>query len=417
MKSHRVLLLNQCFYPDHVASSQYLTDLAKGLVRAGHQVSVVASSRGYSDPSVRYPVRENWQGIDIRRIWVPGLGKGSKWRRAVDFGMFWLNAVRILALLRRHDVTVCLTSPPLISSLGALYAVLKGGASVPWIMDLNPDEAIAAGWLKPNGWPVRLMDAFQKWSFRSAATIIALDSFMAARIEAKGVPRKKIRVVPPWSHDDVVTYDPAGRAEFRAAHGLEGKFVVMYSGNHSPCHPLDPLLHAAERLQGDDQLRFLFVGGGSEFAKVQEFAKSRSLGNIVTLPYQPVESLSKSLSAADLHVVVMGEPFVGMIHPCKIYNILRLGLPFLGIGPDQCHLGDISRQVGDPTYARVVSPDDPCQMEEALKSAQSRGALPPSPKLQQLGGLYSQQMMLPQLVQIINDASVRPWNPKVAAPN
>ena len=102
----KVLLLNQCFHPDHVATAQYLTDLAQALVQAGHQVTVVASCRGYDDPAIRYPVREQWHGIDVRRIWTPGLGKQAKWRRLIDFATFWFNAARILIFMPKHDVTV-----------------------------------------------------------------------------------------------------------------------------------------------------------------------------------------------------------------------------------------------------------------------------------------------------------------------
>src|SRR4051794_12603337 len=78
VKKLRILLLNQCFYPDHVSTAQHLTDLALGLVEAGHEVTVVAASRGYDNPDLRYPVREQWRGVDIRRIWTPGLGKTVK---------------------------------------------------------------------------------------------------------------------------------------------------------------------------------------------------------------------------------------------------------------------------------------------------------------------------------------------------
>ena len=37
----------------------------------------------------------------------------------------------------------------------------------------------------------------------------------------------------------------------------------------------------------------------------------------------------------------MGDPFVGIVHPCKIYNILRLGIPFLYIGPVESHVTDL----------------------------------------------------------------------------
>ncbi len=106
------------------------------------------------------------------------------------------------------------------------------------------------------------------------------------------------------------------------------------------------------RLAGQSEIVFCFVGGGSEFAKVKQFQLHHGLHNIVTLPYQPLDQLSSSLSAADLHVVVMGDPFVGILHPCKVYNILHLGIPFLYVGPTESHVVDLVQQwpLGGPAY-------------------------------------------------------------------
>lgn len=78
----KVLFLNQCFYPDVMASAQQLTHLAQGLVERGHQVTIIAGDRGYDDPATRFPRRETWQGITILCIPSLALGKQSKWRRA-----------------------------------------------------------------------------------------------------------------------------------------------------------------------------------------------------------------------------------------------------------------------------------------------------------------------------------------------
>jgi hypothetical protein len=397
----RILLLNQCFYPDHVSSAQHLTDLAVGLVEAGHEVVAVASSRGYDNPEQRFPVRESWRGVEIHRIWTPGLGKKAKWRRYVDFATFWINATLILLRLRRFDVTVCLTSPPLISSLGTMMAVIKGGAVVPWVMDLNPDEAVAAGWLKAGGLPERVMAGLQKWSFRRAARIVALDRFMADRLREKEVGAHVIHVDAPWSHDDAVRWDVPGREAFRAAHGLTGKFIVMYSGNHSPCHPLDSVLEAARELAGHATLHFLFVGGGSEHGKVRAFAERQGLKNITCLPYQPKDQLSASLSSADLHLVVMGAPFVGIVHPCKIYNILALGLPFLGIGPEECHLSDLAARLPDRRYARIGKHGDVVGLVQVLRDAAAAGPLLPSGASRALAAEFSQSRLRPRLIDVI----------------
>ncbi len=118
----------------------------------------------------------------------------------------------------------------------------------------------------------------------------------------------------------------------------------MYSGNHSPCHPLDTLLDAALALNTPSEIVFCFIGGGSEQLKVREFASRHGLENVKCLPYQPLNELSSSLSAADLHVVVMGEEFVGIVHPCKVYNIMSVGAPVLYIGPQPSHVTDIASQ-------------------------------------------------------------------------
>ncbi len=328
-----------------MATGQQLTGLALGLREQGHEVTVITSDRGYDDPSVKFPRREKWRGIDIIRIPSLPLGKRARWRRALNFLSFLLCCSFRLLLLPRFDRVVALTSPPLISFLGALFVRLKGGKFFFWVMDLNPDEAIAAGWLRQNSFTARLLERFLRYGLRHAERIIVLDRFMKQRIEAKGVLSAKVAVLSPWALDDAVAFDKQGREAFRAKHHLSERFVVMYSGNHSPCHPLDTLLEAARRLAPRRDIDFYFVGGGSEQGKVAAFATANRLDNVRCLPYQAIDELSGSLSAADLHAVVMGKEFVGIVHPCKVYNILGIGAPLLYIGPVESSVTDAAARV------------------------------------------------------------------------
>jgi hypothetical protein len=348
----RILLLNQCFYPDVVATAQHLTHLAIELATRGHEVTVVASDRGYDDPTTRFARRERWNGIDIIRIPTLSLGKHSRWRRALNFASFLFFCSLRLLVLRRFDLVVALTSPPLISFLAALFVRIKGGSFCFWVMDLNPDEAIAAGWLKEHSLTARLLKRLLKYSLQQASRTIVLDRFMKERVVAKGVDATRVAIVSPWSHDDTVSYSETGRESFRRKHDLSDKFVVMYSGNHSRCHPLDTLLDAALALETHSEIVFCFIGGGSEQIKVREFASRHRLNNIKCLPYQATNELSASLSAADLHVVVMGEDFVGIVHPCKVYNLLAIGSLVLYIGPEPSHVTEIASAPGRFLFAR-----------------------------------------------------------------
>lgn len=400
----RILLLNQCFYPDIVSTAQHLTDLAVALTERGHSVTVVASRRGYDDPSIRFSAREKWKDITIIRIPSLALGKKSKLRRALSFASYLFSCVLRLVILPKFDVVVALTSPPLISYLGALFVRLKGGRFVFWVMDLNPDEAIAAGWLRERSTAAWLLGSMLHYSLQHAERIVALDRFMLRRIADKGIPETRIVIIPPWSHDDAVQYNAVGRQLFRARHGLSEKFVIMYSGNHSPCHPLDTLLQAAERLASHRTIAFCFVGGGSEFNKVRGFAQEKQLSNIVCLPYQPLDQLAASLSSADLHVVVMGEPFVGIIHPCKIYNILAIGLPCLIIGPTESHLSDIVRETHLDGRAHTVSHGQAEALVKYLQELVDSGTLAVGSQPSAVAARFSKTTQLPRMVEAIESA-------------
>jgi len=346
----KVLLLNQAFWPDVVASAQQLTMLARRLSERGHQVTVVAGRRGYDNPKSVFKRRETWNSVKIHRIPSINVGKGNKWRRLLNFGSFMFACGARLALMPRQDVVIALTSPPLISWLGTWFVRLKGGELIFWPLDLNPDEAIAAGWLQPSSLGAKFLVRLLNSSMQRAKTIIALDEFMKERILAKGIAASKIDVIPPAA-DDLMHYDAAGREEFRRRHELADKFVVMYAGNHSPCHPLETLLSAAQKLKHRQAIVFVFAGGGSELPEVKAFARSHNLGNIRCLPYQSQGQLPALLSSADLHVVLMGDAFGGIVHPSKIYNILKIGAPFLFIGPEKSFVSQIIAAGGDERVA------------------------------------------------------------------
>jgi hypothetical protein len=71
----KILLLNQVFYPDVVATAQYLSDLAAALAEQGHEVTVVSGRRAYEHPETIFPARETWRGVKILRIFSTRFGK------------------------------------------------------------------------------------------------------------------------------------------------------------------------------------------------------------------------------------------------------------------------------------------------------------------------------------------------------
>lgn len=376
-----------------------------GLAAAGHDVTVLTARRAYDRPWVQFPARETRSGVDVIRIKSSGFGKGAPWRRALDFGSFLISCFFHLLRMPRYDVTIAMSSPPLLSSVVAAWIRMRGGKLVCWVLDLNPDEAIAAGWVRDGSLFCRLLQGIRSFGFSTAQKIVVMDRFMASRLTTYGIPAEKIAVIPPWSHDETVHYNLAGREEFRHDNGLDGRFVVMYSGNHSPCHPLETLLEAARQMKNDSRVVFCFVGGGSEFARVKAYAAGHRLRNILCLPYVPMNQLSASLSAADLHTVVMGEAYVGIVHTCKVYNVLTLGIPFLYIGPAPSHITDLAAALPPPAWMSRAEHGDVATVVGFISQAAASNFPVPSAAEQSVARGFSQDVLMPVMFGVLRDAA------------
>ena len=202
-------------------------------------------------------------------------------------------------------------------------------------MDINPDQAVRLGLVSKHSLPVLAMEWLNRLVLRRAHTIVTLDRFMAQTLCRKANLDGRLAVLPPWAPEGSVPIEHE-KNPFRHRQDLDGKFVVMHSGNHSPSHPLDTVLHAARRLRNRDDIVFMFIGGGCGKAAV-EAAISEGGANVISLPYQPQEELRYSLSAADVHLVSMGSEMVGIVHPCKVYGAMAVARPVLVLGPAECH--------------------------------------------------------------------------------
>jgi len=336
------------FHPDPTSAGQHLTDLARGLARRGADVTVLTGRRGYYAPHPLYPARETWEGIRIIRVWPFYWGARHRWLRILD-GLL-TNLVFCLHLARcgRFDRIVVMTAPPLVAAVALFFSRRKRIPLIYWVMDLNPEQALRLGWLSASSFPARMLEKISRWTFRNASQVIVLDRFMKDRVLAKAPGHPGIHIVPPWPHEEDLGAVPRDQNPFIQKYGLREKFVVMYSGNHSICHPLDTVLEGALRLKDDPGAVFVFIGGGEGVRKVRTFRERHPEVNIIRLPHQKREELKYSLSAADVHVAVMGEAFEGIVHPCKMYGIMVTGCPWIFVGPAGSPAGELiaSEKVG-----------------------------------------------------------------------
>lgn len=380
------LLVSQVYVPDPASVGQHMAGAAAELARRGHRVVVVTSARGYDKSALRYPRREHIDGVEIRRVPFASFGKRSIPVRVLGGLLFLLQAVLQGLFLRDLSTIVITTAPPMSAIAALVVASLRRVRVEYWIMDLNPDQAVALGAAKPGSLAVRAFDWLNRRILARANDVVVMDRFMQMRVVAK-LPRvaSRVHVIPPWPLEDVAPPLPHDANSFRTEQQLASKFVVMYSGNHSPANPLTTLIAAAEGLQDDSRLEFVFAGGGIGKREVEASAAR----NIRSLPYQPLARLRESLSAADIHVVSIGDAVVGMVHPCKVYGAMAVARPILLFGPPENHVADLLRK---ERIGWHVAHGDVAGAMSAIREMQSM----PRAELEAMG-LRAQQVVTHQL--------------------
>ncbi|GAB4187473.1 MAG: glycosyltransferase family 4 protein [Phycisphaeraceae bacterium] len=359
----RIILLNQAFYPDHAATAQHAHDLARHLVRHGHDVAVVASRSIYGSKGAALPKYENVDGIEVHRVGKSLFGKSTILARMIDFALFYVLALTKVMTIRRPDVIVPFSTPPFIVLVGWMLKVFKRCKVVYWVMDLYPDVPIAFGLMKPTSPTARLLERLHRFCFRHCDRSVVLGRCMRDLLLSKDIPAEKIALIPPWA--DVEELEPLPRDDnpLRTEWELHNNFIVMYSGNLGLAHDIDTIRGAMVALKDRPDIRFVFIGGGKHMTQLQSFCEEQKLDNVLFKPYQPREAIRASLSLADLHLISQAESMTGLLVPSKLYGIMAAGRASVFIGNEKAEVGRVLQETGS---GRIVPVGDVQGLTETI---------------------------------------------------
>ena len=243
----KILAINQFFWPDTAATGQLLGDVTFGLEGSPHRVTMVCGASDYGSVNDTPP-----PPATILRSSGTRFGRG-RMGRVMSYFSFLVTASSNSLRVKRPDLVISMTTPPLTSVLGAIIQKLRGSRHYIWEMDLYPDIAVDLGVLGRQTLVTRAIGVLADWSRHRADGIIAIGEDMKARLVARGIPAHKIHVAENWADGrEIVPLDfPSG------------PLVVHYSGNFGLAHDVETIGEAMRQLRGDPRFRFVFSGGGS----------------------------------------------------------------------------------------------------------------------------------------------------------
>lgn len=367
----KILIISEPFYPQVAAIGQLLTDLSEDLINAGYKVKVITGNpNNIFVKNNTMPRKENYKGIEIIRLRNTTFSKYRMVGRIINYLTFhFLVFSRVLFYERPHLVFV-LSTPPFISFSGLMLKIFKGSKVIYNIQDLFPDLAVELGKLK-NKLFIGFLKKLSVLIVRKVDKVVVVGEYMEKKIREELLKETSennhIITIHNWADGDKIKVLRGDIEDnfLRKKWGLEGKFVVLYSGNIGYLHEFDTIISAADFLakEGLKEIVFVFIGEGIKKSYIEEKAREKGLNNILFFPYQPREMLTYSLGLANVSLVTLEKGFEGMVVPSKIYGILASGKPMIGVvGRDS----EITGIIREGECGRVVKIGNYMALSEAI---------------------------------------------------
>jgi colanic acid biosynthesis glycosyl transferase WcaI len=373
----RILIYGLNYSPELTGIGKYTGEMSSWLARRGHDVRVVTAPPYYP----AWSIREDYRGSLYRTERVPGEpivyrtplyvpAKPSGLKRMAHLFSFMLGSIPVMLrqCLWRPDIVFTVEPTFFGAPLALLVAKVTGAESWLHVQDFEVDAAFDLGLLPADG-PVHSIALSLERFFTSAFTrVSSISHKMVERAETKGVPAEHVTLFPNWVDVEAVhPQDSSVPNSFRRELNLEGKILLVYSGNMGAKQGLELLAPLAASFEHDSRVHFLFCGDGAFRPTLESLVANHP--NVTLLPLQPFERLNDLLNAADIHLLPQRAGAADLVMPSKLTGMLSSGRPVIATADEGTQ---VARVVSGGSPQEACGLVVPAETPEALHNAVQR---------------------------------------------
>lgn len=259
MSNKKNLLIYAHYYiPDTASTGQILRELAEGMLDKFNItiICVVPSYLGTIEDKYKTQkyYEEEINGVKVLRIRVPEFSKANKKSRVKNIVSYFFGAMGATFKVGKMDYVFSISQPPILGGLLGVWGKwVKHAKYIYNIQDFNPEQVLAVGYTKSK-FVTDAMMWFDKFSCKRSDLIITVGRDLVETVENrfKGKKVPKTVMINNWiDENEIYPLDENNEKvlAFKKKYGLDGKFVIMYSGNIGLYYDLENLMKVVERIK------------------------------------------------------------------------------------------------------------------------------------------------------------------------
>jgi glycosyltransferase involved in cell wall biosynthesis len=402
-RSLLIALISTDYPPLRTSAAVQLQDLAQQFAALGHRPVVIVPSAA-SDKSWMV---ERQGGVEVLRVAAPPTRAPSFVRRALaemwlPFAMYY--NIRKSPLRRAKWDIVAWYSPPIF--FGPLVWKLRrasGARTYLILRDIFPEWAVDLGLVRKG--PVYLaFKAIVALQYAVAEVIGVQTPSNLAYLSKWVSPTRRVEVLHNW----LAVKPNAGCSITVANTALAGRKIFVYIGNMGVAQGMDIFIDLIQSLRHRDDIGFLFVGRGSEFARLQAEKASRKLDNVLFFGEIDPSEIPGLLAQCDVGLVALHPDHKTHNIPGKFVSYVQHGLPVLA----RVNRGtDLERLIVDEGVGRVYVGNSVAELRSLAEELADNDALrlSMSGRDRQLGrAMFSSVAAARQIVAPLSDTNRPP---------
>ncbi|MCP3445664.1 glycosyltransferase family 4 protein [Bradyrhizobium sp. CCGUVB14] len=333
-RSLLIALISTDYPPLRTSAAVQLRDLSREFAAQGHRPVVIVPS----PMSDRPWVVEQLDGVEVLRVAAPPTRSPSFVRRAIaemwlPFAMYF-NIRRSPFASANWDLLVWYSPPiffgPLIAKLRRTSKGKHKGRTYLILRDIFPEWAVDLGLVRRG--PVYLVfKAIAAFQY-SVAEVIGVQTESNLHYLRKWErPPRRIEVLRNWL---AVTPDVGSSIVVRNT-PLAGRKIFVYIGNMGVAQGMDIFIDLIHSLRDRTDIGFLFVGRGTEFARLEAEKASRHLSNALFFGEIDSSEIPGLLAQCHVGMVALHPDHKTHNIPGKFVSYVQYGVPVLArVNPD-----------------------------------------------------------------------------------
>ena len=275
--------------------------------------------------------REDYHGIDVRRVPLIARGSGRAWRLMLNYFSFVVFACLLGPVMCRGKVDRILVYEPSPITVGLPALLLKKLKRAPlffWVQDLWPESLSATGAIRA-AWILKLVEYLVRFIYRGCDRILVQSRAFCTPISNLGITSERILYFPNSAEELYQPVDIEPDAKERAE--VPDGFRVMFAGNIGKAQDFDTILAAAELLKEYQDIHWVILGDGRMFDWVKDqVGERRLIDRVHLLGRHPVEKMPRYFALADVMLVTLRrEAIFALTIPAKVQSYLACSKPLI----------------------------------------------------------------------------------------